>query len=135
MFLDVFIFFNVCLFLYCRKNTKRQMTLLIRLTKYLQIFFILSGCLMLKMQWPPHPQHVLQLSTDVQIVFDILCTRMRIFTVCIGFFLELNAQQTSSDVNVSSQFQRRLSALCNWFLFNETLHSVIIWYTEYHDNT
>lgn len=50
------------------ENTEPQMTLLILLNKYLQIFFCFhSGHLMFKLQLRQHPQtHALQINTNVK---------------------------------------------------------------------
>lgn len=78
-------FFYRMSFVYSEENPEHQMTSLIPSTKYLQIFYLLSGCLMSTIHSPLHPQ--LQLNTNVQIIFDIFfLAPLSIFTVCTGFF-------------------------------------------------
>lgn len=67
------------LFVYIKKNPKRQMTLFNVMTKYLHIFYSLSYCLMLKIhQWPQSPPNVSQLHTNVQIIFYLIFPPMSI---------------------------------------------------------
>lgn len=96
------------------------------------IFF--PSCLLFKTHFstppPPPPKKVLHLNTNMQITFDILFSSLWIFRVsfCVfhyHFSLLCDVRQHHLFL---IEFKWGLAVCSNWFLFNETMYPVIIWY-------
>lgn len=80
-----FLIFNrMSLRLQCEKIPECQMTFIF-LIKYIQIFYSLSYWLMLKIHLPQPPQNVLELNTNVQIIFDLFFSTIDHFQFLSAF--------------------------------------------------
>lgn len=112
------------------ENFARQMKFYILLTKNLHIFCSRSGCLLLKIKYPSHPQNILQLNTDVQIFVDILFALLikafysfyRLFPSLIQTDFISCCGVTPGGVNVSVYFRDHyLSLVSNFYIIHRQI--------------